>query len=81
MESSANSPTGHPAPPHGPEPPPTEAEAQRLRGELARTTDKYRALVHTMDQGFCLLKVLFDEAGQQGRGPPPPHPGRRARWV
>lgn len=44
----------------------TEAEALRLQGALAqRTTDKYHALFYSMDQGFCVLEVLFDDAGEQ----------------
>ncbi|MGI4872563.1 MAG: PAS domain-containing protein [Janthinobacterium lividum] len=43
-----------------------EQEALRLHDELAqRATDKYHALFYAMNQGFCLLEVLFDEAGQQ----------------
>jgi PAS domain S-box-containing protein len=43
-----------------------EQEALRLRDELAqRAIDKYHALFYAMDQGFCLLEILFDETGQQ----------------
>ena len=42
-----------------------EAEALRRQDELARgTTDQYHALFHSMDQGFCVLKLQFDDAGQ-----------------
>ncbi|QKG53426.1 PAS domain-containing protein [Hymenobacter sp. BRD67] len=43
----------------------TQAEALRLRDSLMQhATDKYHALFYTMDQGFCLLEVLFEETGQ-----------------
>ena len=43
-----------------------EAEALRLQDELARrTTDQYHALFHSMDQGFCVLELQFDDTGQQ----------------
>jgi len=43
----------------------TEAEALRLQADLAqRTTDQYHALFHRMDQGFCVLEILFDDTGQ-----------------
>ena len=42
-----------------------EAEALSLQAELAqRTTDQYHALFHSMDQGFCVLEILFDDTGQ-----------------
>jgi len=44
----------------------TQAEALHLRDELMQhATDQYHALFYTMDQGFCVLEVLFDEASQQ----------------
>lgn len=42
-----------------------QAAQELLRGkdELAhRATDKYGALYNSMDEGFCILEVLFDEA-------------------
>ena len=42
-----------------------EAEALSLQAELAqRTTDQYHALFYSMDQGFCVLEILFDDTGQ-----------------
>ena len=42
-----------------------EAEALSLQAELSqRTTDQYHALFHSMDQGFCVLEILFDDTGQ-----------------
>ncbi len=44
----------------------SQAEALRLQDELAqRTTDQYHALFHSMDQGFCVLQLQFDNTGQQ----------------
>lgn len=44
----------------------TQAEALQLRdGLMQHATDQYHALFYTMDQGFCVLHVLFDEASQQ----------------
>ncbi|WP_354579120.1 PAS domain-containing protein [Hymenobacter sp. UYP22] len=38
----------------------------QLKEALAQhVTDKYQALFHSMNQGFALLEVLFDEAGGQ----------------
>ena len=43
----------------------TEAEALRLQAALAqRTSDQYHALFYRMDQGFCVLEILFDDTGQ-----------------
>jgi signal transduction histidine kinase/PAS domain-containing protein len=43
-----------------------EATALRLHDELAqRATDKYHALFDAMDQGLCVLEILFDDTGQQ----------------
>ena len=45
----------------------TQAEALRLRdGLMQHATDQYQTLFHTMDQGFCVLQVVFDEASQHG---------------
>jgi signal transduction histidine kinase len=42
-----------------------EAETLRLKDELAqRATDKYLTLFNSIDQGFCVLEVLFDENAQ-----------------
>ncbi|MFD2718455.1 PAS domain-containing protein [Hymenobacter monticola] len=44
----------------------TQAEALRLGDELTqRATDRYQSLFHSMDQGFCVLEVLFDATGQR----------------
>jgi PAS domain S-box-containing protein len=44
-------------------------EILRLKDELAQqATDKYYALFRSMDQGFCVLEMLFDDAGQQAIG-------------
>ncbi|MBF9144076.1 PAS domain-containing protein [Hymenobacter properus] len=44
----------------------TQAEALRLGNEVTqRATDQYHSLFHSMDQGFCVLEVLFDQAGQR----------------
>jgi PAS domain S-box-containing protein len=44
----------------------SQTEALRFHGELVqRATDKYHALFYTMDQGFCVLEILFDEPGQR----------------
>ncbi|GAA4499206.1 hypothetical protein GCM10023172_17530 [Hymenobacter ginsengisoli] len=43
----------------------SQAEALRLRDVLTQhATDKYHALFYTMNQGFCLLQILFDESGE-----------------
>ncbi|MFD1874758.1 GAF domain-containing protein [Hymenobacter bucti] len=45
---------------------PAPGAAQRLHDELALgATDKYRALFYAMEQGFCVLEILFDATGQQ----------------
>jgi PAS domain S-box-containing protein len=47
----------------------TQAEALRLRDALTQqATDKYHALFQRMNQGFCVLEILFDAAGQQAVG-------------
>jgi PAS domain S-box-containing protein len=44
----------------------SQAESLQLRDELLQhATDKYHTLFQAMDQGFCVLEVLFDEAGSQ----------------
>lgn len=41
-----------------------EQQVRRLQGDLARrTADQYQALFNALDQGFCLVEVLFDAAG------------------
>lgn len=41
----------------------TEAEILRLKDEVAqKATDKYHALFYHMEQGFCIIEVLFDQA-------------------
>ena len=63
MEPSDIDPTGRSAPPGGPEPRPNHADAPRH--ELAGTSDHYHALFCSMDQGFCVLELQFDAAGQK----------------
>jgi PAS domain S-box-containing protein len=47
----------------------TQAEALRLRDALTQqATDKYHALFQRMNQGFCVLEILFDAVGQQAVG-------------
>ncbi|MFD1874449.1 PAS domain-containing protein [Hymenobacter bucti] len=42
-----------------------QTEALQLRDELLlRATNQYQALFHTIDQGFCVVEVLFDASGQ-----------------
>jgi signal transduction histidine kinase/CheY-like chemotaxis protein len=39
--------------------------ANRKRtGRLRQTEDHYRALFNSIDQGFCVIQVIFDEAGK-----------------
>jgi len=46
-----------------------EAEIIHLKEELAQqATDKYHALFQRLNQGFCVLEILFDAAGQQAVG-------------
>jgi|GEM_PF-2040681 len=43
----------------------TEAEVLRLKDELAqRATDRYQALYNAIDEGFCVVQLLYDESGQ-----------------
>ncbi|WP_426492754.1 PAS domain S-box protein [Hymenobacter sp. 102] len=43
-----------------------QLEILQLKEELAQqVSDKYQALFHSMDQGFGILEVLFDETGEQ----------------
>ena len=57
-------PYGHQAPasstPNGLQPQP-----EALHSQLAQHSDQYHALFYAMDQGFCVLDILFDETGQQ----------------
>jgi len=44
----------------------SQADALRLQAELTqRTTDQYLALFNVMDEGFCVLEMEFDAAGEQ----------------
>jgi PAS domain S-box-containing protein len=44
----------------------TQAEALRLRdGLMQHATDQYQTLFHTLDQGFCVMQVVFDEASRR----------------
>lgn len=42
----------------------TESELLRVKDELARRAhDKYLALFNNMNQGFCIIEMIFDENG------------------
>ncbi|MGF7216538.1 PAS domain S-box-containing protein [Spirosoma lacussanchae] len=42
-----------------------EGEVLRLKEEIARkATDKYRILFETIDEGFCVQELLFDQHGE-----------------
>ncbi|UOG77645.1 PAS domain-containing protein (plasmid) [Hymenobacter tibetensis] len=44
----------------------SEAATRQLQSELARqATDQYQTLFHAMDQGFCVVEVVFDETSWQ----------------
>ena len=51
-----------PTAPPNPSSPQTILAAEEL---TPRTTDQYHALFHSMDQGFCVLELLFDDTAQQ----------------
>jgi PAS domain S-box-containing protein len=40
------------------------AEAARAEAALAISDEKYRTLFDSIDQGFCTIEVIFDDAGQ-----------------
>jgi PAS domain S-box-containing protein len=40
------------------------SEQVAIRHAIARSEAKYRALFESMDEGFCILQVLFDENGR-----------------
>lgn len=40
------------------------SEEYRARNALAVSEERYRALFESMDQGFCIIRVSFDEAGK-----------------
>jgi PAS domain S-box-containing protein len=40
------------------------SEQVRIRHAIARSEAKYRALFESMDEGFCILQVVFDEGGK-----------------
>ena len=43
-----------------------QAETLRLHGELARqATDQHQALLHSMDEGLCLMELIFDAGGER----------------
>jgi PAS domain S-box-containing protein len=43
----------------------SEQEMLRLRDELARQTeDKYHSLFNSIDEGFCVFEMLYNEQGQ-----------------
>jgi PAS domain-containing protein len=43
-----------------------QSETLRHHGELAqRATDRYHSLFYAMAQGFCMLEIIFDDAGQR----------------
>ncbi|WP_088891260.1 PAS domain S-box protein [Leptolyngbya ohadii] len=39
-------------------------ERARVEAALCESEEKYRSLFESMDEGFCLIEVLFDEGGQ-----------------
>ncbi len=39
-------------------------ERKRSEAALRRSEERYRTLFQTIDDGFCVLEMLFDEAGQ-----------------
>jgi PAS domain S-box-containing protein len=41
----------------------TSGRAKSAAARLARSEQRYRALIETMNEGFCVLQMLFDEAG------------------
>ena len=41
-----------------------EAAARREHEALRETEERYRTLFEKIDEGFCLLEVLFDAAGK-----------------
>ncbi|MCC6287412.1 MAG: PAS domain S-box protein [Chitinophagaceae bacterium] len=42
-----------------------QEEVLRLKNEIAqRATDKYYSLFNSIDQGFCIIELLFDENGK-----------------
>ena len=42
----------------------TRLERARAEQALAASEEKYRTLFENIDEGFCLLNILFDEAGE-----------------
>ena len=73
-----------------------QLQPEDLPNQLTQRTDQYHALFHAMDQGFCVLEILFDETGQQAvdfrylelnpvfarqSGMPPDSLGRTAREL
>src|SRR3712207_1325923 len=42
-----------------------QEEILRLKDEIAQTaTDKYRLIFNSIDEGFCVLEVLYEEGGK-----------------
>ncbi|MBA3771604.1 MAG: response regulator [Ramlibacter sp.] len=39
-------------------------ERKRADEELRRSEERYRALFDSIDEGFCIIEMLFDESGQ-----------------
>ena len=42
-----------------------QSQPEAQHSQLAQHNDQYHALFYAMDQGFCVLEILFDETGQQ----------------
>ena len=40
------------------------ASRQRTEGRMRRTEEHYRALFNSIDEGFCIFKMIFDESGK-----------------
>jgi len=39
-------------------------DRKRAEDELRRSEERYRTLFESMDEGFCVIEMLFDESGQ-----------------
>jgi PAS domain S-box-containing protein len=44
--------------------PPNFAEHERAEAALRASVEKYRTLFNSIDEGFCTIEVLFDDAGK-----------------
>ena len=39
-------------------------ESRRMRLALSESEERYRSLFNTMDEGYCILEMIFDDAGK-----------------